>query len=180
MSLRRLEIILVAITLFFACFLGGFFTGRSTGAVNIVSVAAQNGETHQFGTENSRQEPVEQNTQSQTTQNQNTTNLQTQNQIQNDSTVSGTNSNTGQNNTGENGHHEAAIGLPTGGDGKININLASQSELTDLPGIGSVLAARIVDYRRQHGVFSRIEDIRKVSGIGAKRYEAIEDKITVG
>jgi competence protein ComEA len=71
-------------------------------------------------------------------------------------------------------------GAPIDGDGKININLASQSELMDLPGIGSVLASRIVDYRRQHGGFSRIEDLRNVSGIGEKRYEAIQSQITVG
>jgi competence protein ComEA len=50
----------------------------------------------------------------------------------------------------------------------------------DLPGIGSVLASRIVDYRRQHGDFARVEDLRNVSGIGEKRYEAIYDKVTVG
>jgi competence protein ComEA len=71
-------------------------------------------------------------------------------------------------------------GAPKGGDGKININLASHSELMDLPGIGSVIASRIVDYRRQYGAFNRIEDLRKVSGIGEKKYEAIQDKITVG
>jgi competence protein ComEA len=50
----------------------------------------------------------------------------------------------------------------------------------DLPGIGPVLAERIFEYRRQNGPFSSIEDIRRVSGIGEKRYEAIQDKITVG
>jgi len=175
MRLRRLEIVFVAITLFFACFLGGFFTGRSISDVSIVSVAAQNGETHQFSVGVNTEESTAQNPQSQSTANQ-----ETGNQMQSNGTGSDANNNLTQNNTVDTMEQNPGIGLPTGGDGKININLASQSELTDLPGIGSVIAARIVDYRRQHGSFARIEDIRKVSGIGAKRYEAIEDKITVG
>ena len=71
-------------------------------------------------------------------------------------------------------------GAPKGGDGRIDINSASRSELMDLPGIGNVLSGRIVDYRTQNGAFSKIEDIRNVSGIGEKRYEAIKDMITVG
>jgi len=64
--------------------------------------------------------------------------------------------------------------------GRININTASRSELMDLPGIGSSLSERIVDYRNANGPFRSIEEIRNVSGIGERRFEAIMDKITVG
>ncbi|MGB9749528.1 MAG: helix-hairpin-helix domain-containing protein [Caldisericia bacterium] len=62
----------------------------------------------------------------------------------------------------------------------ININTASQKELEELPGIGPTLAQRIIDYRDKNGYFQTIEDIKKVSGIGDKKFEAIKDLITVG
>lgn len=63
--------------------------------------------------------------------------------------------------------------------GKININTASQSELETLNGIGKVLAERILQYRNDKGRFKTIEEIKKVSGIGDKKYEGIKDHITV-
>ncbi|MCR4432453.1 MAG: helix-hairpin-helix domain-containing protein, partial [Caldiserica bacterium] len=69
--------------------------------------------------------------------------------------------------------------LQSGGTSKININTASAKELESLPGIGPVLAQRIVDYRAQKGGFKSIEEIKEVSGIGDKRFEAIKDLITV-
>lgn len=62
----------------------------------------------------------------------------------------------------------------------ININTASQKELEELPGIGPTLSQRIIDYREKNGYFQTIEDIKKVSGIGDKKFEAIKDLITVG
>lgn len=62
----------------------------------------------------------------------------------------------------------------------ININTASKEELETLPGIGKVLSQRIIDYRRTNGYFKSIDEIKKVSGIGEKRFEAIKDLITVG
>ena len=69
--------------------------------------------------------------------------------------------------------------LPSAGIGKINLNSADQAELEELPGIGEVLAQRIIDYRTQRGSFRTIEDIKEVSGIGDKRFEAIRELITV-
>lgn len=62
----------------------------------------------------------------------------------------------------------------------VNINTADADTLTALPGIGRVLAERIVAYRRQNGSFRAIEEITKVEGIGEKKAEAILDLITVG
>jgi len=63
--------------------------------------------------------------------------------------------------------------------GKININTADLSQLETLPGIGAVLAQRIIDYREENGDFLTVEDIKKVSGIGDKRFDAIKDCICV-
>lgn len=62
---------------------------------------------------------------------------------------------------------------------KININTASAKELEELPGIGNVLAERIVSFRETNGPFKSIEDIKKVSGIGEKKFESIKDLIVV-
>ena len=64
--------------------------------------------------------------------------------------------------------------------GILNINTATVEQLQTLPGIGPVLAQRIVDYRDTYGDFQAIEELTKVSGIGTKRFEAIWDMITVG
>jgi competence protein ComEA len=63
--------------------------------------------------------------------------------------------------------------------GKVNINTASEKELEDLPGIGEVIAQRIVDYRTQHGPFHDIKDLLKVEGIGQKKFDSIKDHVTV-
>ena len=62
---------------------------------------------------------------------------------------------------------------------KIDINRAEPWLLEALPGIGEVLAQRIVDYRSENGPFKRIEDLLKVSGIGPATFEKIKDYITV-
>jgi competence protein ComEA len=62
---------------------------------------------------------------------------------------------------------------------KIDINRAAPWLLEALPGIGEVLAQRILDYRNENGPFRRIEDLLKVSGIGEATFENIKDLITV-
>jgi len=62
----------------------------------------------------------------------------------------------------------------------IDINLADKEEFMALPGIGDVLAQRIVDYRTEHGAFSSPEHLLNVRGIGKIRMEEILELITVG
>lgn len=62
--------------------------------------------------------------------------------------------------------------------GKINLNTASKDELKTLPGIGDSRADEIIRYRENTG-FSKIEDIKNISGIGDKTYEKLKDLISV-
>ena len=62
----------------------------------------------------------------------------------------------------------------------VNINTATEEELTVLPGIGDVLAKRIVEYREQNGPFASSELLLNVEGISRKRFDAIKDYITTG
>lgn len=62
---------------------------------------------------------------------------------------------------------------------KININTATQAQLETLPGIGPSTATNILAYRKEKGKFSKVEDIKEVSGIGNAKFEKIKDYITV-
>lgn len=62
---------------------------------------------------------------------------------------------------------------------KININTASVDDFSKIPGIGSSIASRIVEYRKENGKFSTIEDIKNVSGIGDAKFNNIKNYIYV-
>ncbi|MFB9235899.1 ComEA family DNA-binding protein [Plantactinospora siamensis] len=71
----------------------------------------------------------------------------------------------------------AGPGGPVAG-GKVNLNTATLAELDALPGVGPVLAQRILD-RRQQGPYRSVSDLRQVEGIGQSRYEDLKDLVTV-
>ena len=62
----------------------------------------------------------------------------------------------------------------------ININTATAEELTALPRIGDVTAARIVKWREENGPFASTEELMNVQGIGERVYERIRPHVTVG
>lgn len=65
------------------------------------------------------------------------------------------------------------------GDGRVHLNLASVEELETLPGVGPVLAQRIVAHRAEHGPFRTIEDLLDVPGIGEGKLAALRDAVLV-
>ena len=65
----------------------------------------------------------------------------------------------------------------TASNGLISLNQASESELQDLPGVGPVLAGRIVAYRDSDGPFQAVEDLLQVPGIGEAKLASIRDLV---
>ena len=63
--------------------------------------------------------------------------------------------------------------------GPLNLNTATADQLDELPGIGPVLADRIVEWRTAHGPFTSVDQLREVSGIGARKFESIRELVTV-
>ena len=62
---------------------------------------------------------------------------------------------------------------------KVNINTATKEELMQLPNIGESKALAIIEYREKNGSFTSIDDIKNVSGIGDKLFEAIKENISI-
>lgn len=73
-----------------------------------------------------------------------------------------------------------ASGGAAGVGGKVNINTASAEQLDTLPGVGESTAQKIIADREANGPFSSPEDLKRVSGIGDKKYAELADLITVG
>ena len=62
---------------------------------------------------------------------------------------------------------------------KVNINTANEEELSALPGIGPVIAERIIEYRDKNGPFKNTEEITKIKGVGDKTFQKLKDFIAI-
>jgi competence protein ComEA len=83
---------------------------------------------------------------------------------------------------------QIAVGVPgsadsaaptSAGGGPVDLNAASAAALDALPGIGPVLAQRIVDYRTQHGRFTSVDQLDDVPGIGPALYARLSGQVRV-
>jgi competence protein ComEA len=63
---------------------------------------------------------------------------------------------------------------------KVDLNRATMEELRTLPGVGDVLAQRMIERRTVHGPYRAVDDLRDVKGIGAKRLEILRPLVAVG
>lgn len=77
------------------------------------------------------------------------------------------------------GDEQAAPGAAGSAGGPVNINAADAQTLTSLPGIGPVLAERIVSYRESNGSFQSLEELAEVRGIGSSLLEQLEDQVVL-
>jgi competence protein ComEA len=155
-KLKRPELAVAAITLLFLCFTLGYYLGKNAdpGVVTVPETAFASPPPSAAQPETQTATPE---TQTATPETQTATPIETPAETPAEPTPES--------------HRNS--------DGKLQINLATAEELAELPGIGEVLAARIVEYRAAHGDFKRASSVQNVSGIGDKKYGAIKDLITV-
>lgn len=75
-------------------------------------------------------------------------------------------------------------GAPAGPDsstsGPLDLNSATLAQLDGLPGVGPVLAQRILDWRTEHGRFESVDQLRGVSGIGDSKYADLKSLVSIG
>jgi comEA protein len=65
------------------------------------------------------------------------------------------------------------------GGKKININQASAKDFSNLPRVGTKVAERIVEYRKDHGAFARVEDLMEVKGVGEKLFTTLKPYLSL-
>lgn len=75
--------------------------------------------------------------------------------------------------------NDACINNVTDNNKLININTADYIELQEINGVGETKAKKIVEYREENGLFTSIEDIKNVPGIGESLFEKIKIYITI-
>lgn len=64
-------------------------------------------------------------------------------------------------------------------DPRLNLNTASITQLEALPGVGPVMASRIIDWRAKHNRFSTIDELQEVEGIGPKLFSRLRELVRV-
>ncbi|MDX6221833.1 MAG: competence protein ComEA [Frankiales bacterium] len=72
----------------------------------------------------------------------------------------------------------AAGGAPGAATAPVNLNTATVEQLQTLPGIGPVLAQRIIDYRTAHGPFASVDGLQQVGGIGPSKFSQLKDHVS--
>jgi len=73
-----------------------------------------------------------------------------------------------------------AAGKPAAQADKVNLNTATVEQLSELPGVGEHLAARIIEYRQKSGGFKSTQELMNVKGIGEQSFQKIESLLTTG
>jgi competence protein ComEA len=86
---------------------------------------------------------------------------------------------TGSGGVGGGGSGAGAPGGTGAAGGLVNLNTATAAQLEELPGVGPVLAQRILDWRTEHGRFTTVDELGEVSGIGEKIFAQLQPKVTV-
>ena len=73
-----------------------------------------------------------------------------------------------------------AVGVTASAEpGPLNLNSATLAQLDALPGVGPVLAQRIIDFRTKRGGFKQVDELRQVDGIGEETFARLKDLVTV-
>ncbi len=62
---------------------------------------------------------------------------------------------------------------------KLDINSATVKDLEKLPGIGPVLAKRIIEYRKKHGLFKNLQELLNIKGIGIKKFNLLKNYLEI-
>jgi competence protein ComEA len=77
------------------------------------------------------------------------------------------------------GEAGAAVAATAGGppSGPISLNTATPDQLDQLDGVGPVTIQKILEWRKEHGGFRSVDDLKQITGIGPKRFEALKDKV---
>ncbi|WP_091291642.1 ComEA family DNA-binding protein [Amycolatopsis xylanica] len=82
---------------------------------------------------------------------------------------------------------QIAVGVPVpagaapsdGTPSKVDLNTATAEQLDTLPGVGPVMAKRILEWRTKHGRFTSVEQLRDVDGIGEGKFSKLRDQVGV-
>ena len=82
---------------------------------------------------------------------------------------------------GDGGPPVQGAGAGAGGaaSGVVDLNSATLADLDALPGVGPVLAQRILDWRSEHGPFTGVEQLREVAGIGDRKFQDLKSRVRV-